>query len=97
MNALHGLPHFPDITIIDAYGQGRGRGKGGAYQPTEDHLFFHRHKLIEVVAAADLAPDIIETIRKAAHTGNAGDGIIIVTDIAQTVRIRTGEAQEDAV
>jgi len=97
VNALHELTHFPGITIIDVYGQGRGRGKGGAYQPAEDQLFYHRRKLIEVVAADDLAPNIVEAIRKAAHTGNAGDGIIVVTEITQTVRIRTGEEQEHAV
>jgi nitrogen regulatory protein P-II 1 len=97
VNALHELTHFPGITITDVYGQGRGRGQGGAYQPAEDQLFYHRRKLIEVVAGDDLAPQIIATIRKAAHTGNPGDGIIVVTEIAQTVRIRTGEERDRAV
>src|SRR5215211_5495869 len=97
VNALHELTHFPGITIMDVYGQGRGRGQGGAYQPAEDQLFYHRGKVIEMVAADELAPDIVEAIRKAAHTGNAGDGVISVADIALTVRIRTGEKQEEAL
>jgi nitrogen regulatory protein P-II 1 len=34
MHALHALPHFPGLTLLDAHGQGRGRGAGGAFQPT---------------------------------------------------------------
>lgn len=33
----------------------------------------------------------------AAHTGNAGDGVIMVADLPRVVRIRSGEKQNDAV
>jgi len=97
IQALHALPHFPGVTIIDAAGQGRGRGAGGAFRVTEEEIFFHKKKLITVVCADDLASSIIEAIRTAAHTGHAGDGLIFVTDITQAVRIRTGEQADSAV
>ncbi len=97
VQALHALPHFPGITIVDVAGQGRGRGKGGTYRVTEEEIFFHKKKLIEVVCADELATPIVEAIRVAAHTGHPGDGLIVVTEIAEAVRIRTGEQADDAV
>ena len=97
VQALHALPHFPGISVSDILGQGRGRGAGGAFQMTEEQIFFHPKKLIEVVCADDLAPPIVEAIRSAAHTGHAGDGLIVMTDISAAVRIRTGEQSDAAL
>jgi nitrogen regulatory protein PII len=79
------------------HGQGRGRGAGGSFVLSEENLFFHPKKMIEIVAADEIAPSIVDAIRQFAHTGTKGDGLIIVTEIVQTVRIKTGEAQEEAL
>lgn len=97
VHALHELPHFPGLTLIDAHGQGRGRGAGGSFVLSQDNLFFHPKKMIEIAASDEVVESIIETIRKAAHTGMKGDGIIVVTEISQTVRIGSGEAQSEAL
>lgn len=97
VQALHELPHFPGISILDVAGQGRGRGQGGAYRVTEEELFFHKKKLVVVVCADEIAGSMVEAIRVAAHTGHQGDGLILVTDISQVVRIRTGEQADAAV
>jgi nitrogen regulatory protein P-II 1 len=97
IHALHELPHFPGVTVIDALGQGRGRGKGGTFVLTDDSLFFHRGKLVEIIANDEVAPGIVETIQKTAHTGMHGDGLIVVTDIVECARIRTGETQSQAL
>jgi nitrogen regulatory protein P-II 1 len=52
---------------------------------------------IEVVCSDDLAERAIEAITQAARTGRIGDGKIFVSDIAEVIRIRTGERGEDAV
>ena len=39
----------------------------------------------------------LESLVRAARTGKIGDGKIFVTDVAQVVRIRTGESGEDAI
>jgi len=41
--------------------------------------------------------DVIKTIMSAAQTGRIGDGKIFVTDLQDTIRIRTGERGEDAI
>jgi nitrogen regulatory protein P-II 2 len=39
----------------------------------------------------------VEAICKAAHTGKIGDGKIFVSNLEQTIRIRTGETGNDAL
>ena len=38
-----------------------------------------------------------EAIQQAAHTGRIGDGKVFVLDVFKAVRIRTGEADNDAL
>lgn len=97
VRALQELTRFPGLTLLNVHGQGRGRGAGGKFVLDEDTLFFHDKTIIETVAPDDLALIIVDTIAKVAHTGTKGDGLIIVTDINQVVRIRTGETQNDAL
>jgi nitrogen regulatory protein P-II 1 len=52
---------------------------------------------LEVVCADDVAASIAETARQAAQTGNKGDGIILISEVSEVIRIRTGETQEQAV
>jgi nitrogen regulatory protein PII len=50
------------------------------------------------VAVSDLqAQKVIETIMRTAKTGSIGDGKIFVTELKETVRIRTGETGESAL
>jgi nitrogen regulatory protein P-II 1 len=95
--ALHELPHFPGLTLFEVSGQGRGSGPGGAYEHTEESIFENKRRVIEVICVNELAEGIAETIRRAAHTGTHGDGIIVITDISDVIRIRSDERQERAV
>jgi nitrogen regulatory protein P-II 1 len=97
MDAMHALPHFPGVTVSDCQGQGRGRGKGGHFEPTNETIFFTKKLKLEVFCADAQADEVIQTIQQAAHTGNAGDGIIMVADLSRVIRIRTGGEQEQAV
>ena len=91
--ALHELPSFPGFTIMDAHGQGRGKGKGGHFiQEPDEGLVYHKRRIVVVVCEDKEAPLIVQLIAKAAHTGRQGDGFISVTDIADIVRIRNGGA-----
>jgi nitrogen regulatory protein P-II 1 len=44
-----------------------------------------------------MADEVIEAIATTARTGKIGDGKIFVIDIAQAVRVRTGETNDDAL
>ena len=56
------------------------------------------HKIkLEVMVPDAIVDVVVDTIQKAAHTGNTGDGKIWVYDIRETVRIRTGDRGELAL
>ena len=46
---------------------------------------------------SDLADDARRGHRRAARTGETGDGRVFVYDVEQAVRIRTGECGEDSL
>ena len=50
-----------------------------------------------VVSSEEWAEKTIEAIKKAAYTGEFGDGIIISYQVASATKIRTGETGYDAV
>ena len=52
---------------------------------------------IEVVLDDDQVDAAIAAIIDAAKTDKIGDGKIFVSDVEQAIRIRTGEAGEDAL
>ncbi|GMW01647.1 MAG: hypothetical protein AMXMBFR84_27840 [Candidatus Hydrogenedentota bacterium] len=97
LSALHDCEHFPGVTLSPCEGQSRGRGPGGKYVATEDSLDFRAMRLLMVFCADSTCDQIVAVIQKAAHTGNAADGLIVVTDAERIVRIRSGEEQIDAV
>ena len=52
---------------------------------------------MEIAVSDDLVDRAIEAICKAAGTGQIGDGKIFVTNLEQSIRIRTGETGNDAL
>ncbi len=52
---------------------------------------------LELVCKADQVDGIIRALRKAAYTGEQGDGIIYVTPVERVVKIRTGAENSDAL
>ena len=97
VTALHELPHFPGLTVLDVIGQGRGRGAHHKYQATLESVFNSKRKLIEIICDDEIAESMAGVIRQHAHTGRPGDGIITITDIAEVIRIRSGKRGEQAV
>ena len=97
LDALHQCEHFPGVTISDCNGQSRGRGTGGRYEATMDTVFLAKKVKLEVLCADTACDHLVDVIQKAAHTGNPGDGIIMIADLDRVQRIRTGQKQDEAV
>ena len=85
------------LTVSEVKGFGRQKGQTEIYRGAEYTVNLLPKLKIEVVVRDALAEAAIETIQKHAATGKIGDGKIFVIDVAQAVRIRTGERNEQAV
>lgn len=85
------------MTITEVRGFGRQKGHKETYRGTEYTVDFVPKVKMEVVVAEAQLQTTIDTILRAAQTGQIGDGKLFVTDLSTTVRIRTGETGEDAL
>lgn len=85
------------LTVTEVKGFGRQKGHTEIYRGAEYVVDFVPKLKIEAAIADDLLSQVIETIKKAAHTGKIGDGKIFVYDLEQVMRIRTGETGFEAI
>ena len=85
------------ITVTEVKGFGRQKGHTELYRGAEYVVDFLPKVKVEVATSDASLERVIEAITSAAHTGKIGDGKIFVTELLQTIRIRTGETGEDAV
>ncbi len=85
------------LTVTEVKGYGRQKGHTEIYRGTEYAVSFLPKLKIEVAVAADTADRVVEAIAAAAKTGQIGDGKIFVYSIDQVLRIRTGEADAEAL
>jgi nitrogen regulatory protein P-II 1 len=85
------------MTITEVRGFGRQKGHTEMYRGTEYRVDFVPKVKVEVVVDDSKSQVAVAAIVKAAQTGQIGDGKIFVTQLAETVRIRTGETGADAI
>jgi len=86
------------MTVSEVKGYGRQQGHSELYRGAEYVVeFIPKVKIEIVVSNDDYANKAIEAITTAAKTGKIGDGKIFVSDISKTIRIRTGEEDEEAL
>ena len=85
------------MTITEVRGFGRQKGHTEMYRGTEYAVDFVPKVKLEVVVSDDNLKDVIDTVMRSAQTGQIGDGKIFVTELADTIRIRTGETGEEAL
>lgn len=85
------------LSVTEVKGFGRQKGHTELYRGAEYVVDFLPKVKIEVVLSDDLTDAAIETIINAAKTDKIGDGKIFVSDVSQAIRIRTGEAGDDAL
>ena len=85
------------MMVTEIKGFGSQSGHTEIYRGAEYTVNFVPKVKIEIVVAADMADEIVETIAKSAHSGKIGDGKIFVLDVESAVRVRTGETDADAI
>ena len=85
------------MTVTEVKGFGRQKGHTELYRGAEYVVDFLPKVKIEIVIDDELLEEALSCIENSAKTGRIGDGKIFVTNIEQSVRIRTGETGVDAI
>ena len=85
------------VTVTEVKGFGRQRGHTELYRGAEYVVDFLPKTKIEVAVDDARLEAVIEAITTASRTGKIGDGKIFVTELAQVIRIRTGETDSNAI
>ena len=88
---VHGL------TVSEVRGFGRQKGHKEMYRGAEYQINYVPKLKLEIAVDDSLAESAIAAIREAALTGKVGDGKIFVLDLRSVMRIRTGEADSEAL
>lgn len=85
------------MTVTEVKGYGRQKGHTEIYRGAEYAVSFLPKIKVEVVVPSAQVDKALESIQRAAKTGQIGDGKIFVSPIEHTVRIRTGESDDNAL
>lgn len=85
------------MMVTEIKGFGSQSGHTEIYRGAEYAVNFVPKVKLELVVAANMADQVVETITKTAQTGKIGDGKIFVLDVQQAIRVRTGETDADAI
>ncbi|MDL2286127.1 P-II family nitrogen regulator [Desulfococcaceae bacterium OttesenSCG-928-F15] len=88
---IHGM------SMVDIKGFGRQGGHKEVYRGAEVVVEFVPKVKLEVVLELEMVEATIAAVRKAACTGEVGDGKIFVLPVEEVVRIRTGERGHEAM
>lgn len=79
------------MTVTQVMGCGVQKGAGEKYRGVEMDATLLPKVKVEVVVSKIPVEKVIEAAKKAFYTGHIGDGKIFVYDVAQVVKVRTGE------
>jgi nitrogen regulatory protein P-II 1 len=85
------------MTVSEAQGFGRQGGHTEVYRGAEYAVDFVPKVRVEVLVEDALADEVIDTVVKAARTGQIGDGKVWSVPVDEVVRVRTGERGPDAL
>jgi len=85
------------MTVSEVKGYGRQQGHSELYRGAEYVVDFLPKIKIEIAVKEEDLDRLLTAITTAARTGKIGDGKIFVSSIEKTIRIRTGEEDEEAL
>jgi len=85
------------MTVMEVKGFGRQKGHTEIYRGSEYTTDFLPKIKLEIVAPDDRVEAAVAAIIKGAKTGKIGDGKVFISNVEDSVRIRTEERGEKAV
>jgi len=94
--ALKGIG-IDGMTIYDVRGHGRQKGHKEVYRGQEYEVDLLPKVKIESVVPNDRVQETVQAIVESARTGKTGDGKVFIFDVAEAIRIRNSEKDEEAL
>ncbi|MHB8860064.1 MAG: P-II family nitrogen regulator [Thermoleophilia bacterium] len=85
------------MTIWEVKGHGRQMGHIEHYRGLETKVNLLPKLMLEIVVPDDEVEIIVESLLKAARTGDIGDGKIFLLPVGDVIRVRTGERGKQAI
>jgi nitrogen regulatory protein P-II 1 len=82
------------MSVFEVKGFGRQRGHKEMYRGSEYTVDFVPKSKIELVVRDEDLDKVVDTLIESASTGRVGDGKIFISEIADAIKIRTGESGE---
>ncbi len=94
--ALHEIG-IVGMNVVEVHGHGRQGGVTLAWRTSTYKVDMLPRYQLNIVLSDHNVEKTIETIRKAACTGQVGDGLIFIYPVEDVIRIRTGERGREAL
>ena len=85
------------MSVTTALGCGQQMGYTETYRGVREEINLLKKTRLEIAVNDDFVKPTVDAIIAGARTGNIGDGKIFVVDMAECIRIRTGEAGSEAI
>ncbi|MBI4736853.1 MAG: P-II family nitrogen regulator [candidate division NC10 bacterium] len=85
------------MTVSEVKGFGRQKGKTETYRGSEYTVSFLPKVKLEILVSDAMLEPTMKAATEAARTGRIGDGKIMVSEVLDVMRIRTGETGEAAI
>jgi nitrogen regulatory protein PII len=95
--ALEKIGSYRGVTVTEVLGQGTQKGVVQVWRGEKYHLDLLQKVQMDLIVKDEEVDLVKKTIVASARTGDPGDGKIFIYDVAEVVRIRTGEEGESAL
>lgn len=95
--SLRGIAGLPGVTISEVMGWGKAKAVGAEDTVVNAGAVFARKVKVEIVVPSSMVDEVVAVLAEAARTGRVGDGKIFITELADVVKIRTGERGEGGI
>ena len=85
------------MSVMPAQGCGQQMGYSETYRGVVSEIKLLRKVRFEIAVNDDYVKPAVEAIVKGARTGKIGDGKIFILELADCIRIRTGDTGKEAI
>ena len=85
------------LSVTNTLGCGQQAGYEESYRGIKFKVNLLKKVRLEIAVTEPYVEKTVDAITKGARTGEIGDGKIFVTDLADCIRIRTGDRGKDAI